>query len=155
MKLITRSAVMTAAGTGLKIIAADELPVQRFDKYTQETYSEILLMSGIEWRGGKRQLVMVDCGNRSSIDHVLGSVRRLRVENGQLIGDAYFADDRRSQEIKRKVMDGHVDQFEVTAAPVESKRIQAGRAATVHGRKIAGPAVVVTRWKPIDISLWV
>lgn len=54
-----------------------------------------------------------------------------------------------SQEVARKVRDGHLIDFSVTANPLEIIELRAGE----KYRSIQGPADVVTRWAPLDVSV--
>jgi hypothetical protein len=84
---------------------------------------------------------------------VLGSVRNLRVEGTQLVGDAMFARDVESQIAFQKLLDGHLTDFSITATPVDQISVRRGESYETLEREVFGPAVVVTRWQPVDASL--
>lgn len=135
------------------VVIASENPVERYDDSTDEMIQEILLMSGVEYRAGKNQLPIVDSHDRSTVRNVLGSVRNIRVEGTELVGDASFARDTDSQIAFEKLMDGHLTDFSITAWPNEQRAIRRGETERIGDKEIQGPAVIVTRWTPSDASL--
>jgi hypothetical protein len=80
-------------------------------------------------------------------------VRNLRVEGTQLVGDAMFARDVESQIAFQKLLDGHLTDFSITATPVDQISVRRGESYETLEREVFGPAVVVTRWQPVDASL--
>ena len=66
--------------SSVPVIIATENPVERYDDNSDQNYAEVLLMDGVEFRGGRTQLPIVDSHDRSTTRNVLGSVRNLRVE---------------------------------------------------------------------------
>lgn len=138
----------------VRVVIASENPVQRYDDSRGITVSEVLLMDGIVFRGDRTQIPIVDSHNRSTVANVLGSVRNLHVEGDELIGDASFARDARSQEAFQKMMDGHLSDFSITAAPQEVGFVERGKTYTTRsGAEVIGPADIVTRWMPTDASI--
>ena len=135
------------------VVIASENPVERWDDNAGEYYREILSMDGVRFRTNRQQLPIVDSHDRSTVRNVLGSVRNIRPENGQLVGDATFARDTDSQVAYEKLLDGHLTDFSITAMPTAQRAIRRGE-SVVHGtQEITGPAVIVTEWTPTDASL--
>ena len=137
----------------VEVVIATENPVERYDENSGQVIPEILKMSGIQFRGNKKQLPIVDSHDRSTVQNVLGSVRNLRIERGQLVGDAVFASDQRSQEAYSKLVDGHLTDFSITATPKNVERIKRGDVWRSDDQEISGPADIVTEWIPTDASL--
>lgn len=137
----------------VQVVVASENPVERFDDERGEVYREILSMDGIEFRGASKQLPIVDSHNRSTVRNVLGSVRNIRIEGSQLIGDAMFARDSDSQEAFQKLLDGHLTDFSITATPRNTQAVRRGETAMFRNAEVTGPAVIVTHWTPTDASL--
>lgn len=137
----------------IKVVVATDQPVERMDWNQGLVVSEILDMDGIEFRSSKRQLPIVDSHDPSSVANVLGSVRDLKVVDGELVGRALFAADERSQEAKQKVRDGHLTDFSITASVNQVRQVPHGTSTVVRGKTIDGPAEIVTRWTPTDASL--
>ena len=137
----------------IEVVIATENPVMRYDSRRDEVISEVLRMDGIEFRTSRRQLPIVDSHDNSTVRNVLGSVRNIRVERDELVGDAMFADDQRSQEAYDKLRAGHLTDFSITATPNEIQMVRAGDKVRVRKQTIEGPAEIVTRWRPTDASL--
>jgi len=137
----------------VEVVIASQNPVERFDEDRQEVVREILMMDGIKYRNDKMQLPIVDSHDRSTVRNVLGSVRNLRTENGQLVGDATFARDEDSQIAYQKLQDGHLTDFSITATPNDVTTVQRGETASFGDDVIDGPADIVTSWTPTDASL--
>lgn len=157
MRLIERRGVFpppTRANVLSEVVLVDASePTIRYDQRRNLVYQEYLHVAGVQWRTDRRQLPLIDGGDRSTIRNVCGSVRDIRNSNGRLIGRVAWASDERSQAIARKVMAGHVDRFEIEASPISVQRIDDGqRMRTVVG-DVEGPADVVLTWRPISVAL--
>ena len=111
----------------VEVVIATENPVERYDEYRGIVVREILEMDGIVFRGGRTQLPIVDSHDRSSVANVLGSVRNMRIEGDELVGDAYFASDEESQRAFKKLREGHLPDFSITPSPQESAFIERGK----------------------------
>lgn len=136
------------------IVVATETPVPRMDEDTGEVYGEVLLMDGLTFRNpNRRQMPIVDSHNTSSVKHVYGSVRDLRVEGDEFVGRAVFAHDKDSQDAFRKLLDGHLTDFSVTAQEHDVQRIERGEVATIGDREFMGPTDLVLDWTPSDASI--
>lgn len=157
-RLVMRSVVVRAdtlddAGKAVQAVIASEHPVERWDEERGEVVQEILLMSGMRFRDGRPQLPIADSHDRSTVRNVLGSIRNIRVEGDELVGDVNFARDTDSQDAFYKVIDGHITDFSITADPKELVMVKRGDTAVFGDREFAGPANVITRWEPSDASL--
>lgn len=145
---------LDASKRSVEVVVATENPVERYDESRGIVVREVLEMDGLELRGGRNQLPIVDSHDRSTVGNVLGSVRNLRIEGDELIGDAMFASDARSQEAFQKLMDGHLTDFSITASPKEIGFVERGQDYTTRrGGVVSGPADIVSRWMPTDASL--
>jgi len=138
----------------VEVVIASENPVERYDETRGDVIQEILAMDGVQFRNpNKRQLPIVDSHNRETVRNVLGSVRNVRVEGSELVGDAMFARDSDSQNAFDKLKDGHLIDFSITATPTEIQSIQRGEVAVFNGSEIVGPVDIVSKWTPTDASL--
>lgn len=137
----------------VEVVVASENPVERYDSERDSVIREILLMDGVEFRTDRMQLPIVDSHDRSTVRNVLGSVRNIRVDGSQLIGDATFARDTDSQDAYQKLLDGHLTDFSITATPKQVLAVRRGETYSLRGEPIEGPADIVTRWMPTDASL--
>lgn len=151
--LTIRSETADVANRSVKVAIATETPVERYDEGSEEIVREILTMDGLEFRNSSRQLPIVDSHDRSTVRNVFGSVRNIRVENNELVGDAFFAHDEDSQCAFKKLLDGHLTDFSITAIPMESRRIMRGDVVNFNEVAIHGPADLITKWMPTDASL--
>lgn len=149
-----RADTADAQNRRVEVVIATENPVERYDKERGLVVREVLAMDGVEFRGGRNQLPIVDSHDRTTVRNVYGSVRNVRVEGDELIGDAMFADDAESQTAFRKLLDGHLTDFSITAQPREIGFVERGKSYTTRrGEVVEGPADIVTRWMPTDASL--
>lgn len=148
-----REATANPQKKSVEVVIATENPVERWDDNSQQAIPEILKMSGVKFRGDKKQLPIVDSHDRSSVANVLGSVRNLRIDRGQLVGDAIFAGDQRSQDAYQKLIDGHLTDFSITATPRQVHRVKRGEVYREADNEVEGPADIVTEWIPTDASL--
>lgn len=137
----------------LSAVIASEHPVERWDEQRKEVVREILLTDGMEFRDGKNQLPIVDSHDRGTVRNVLGSIRNIQIQGDEVVGQPMFARDANSQEAMMKVIDGHINDFSITADPLEIVEIPRGKTGQFGERLIEGPANVVTRWQPTDASL--
>lgn len=161
-RMIERSLVIRVVGDTqgnadavptLSAVIASEHPVERWDEQRKEVVREILLTDGMEFRDGKNQLPIVDSHDRGTVRNVLGSIRNIQIQGDEVVGQPMFARDANSQEAMMKVIDGHINDFSITADPLEIVEIPRGKTGQFGERLIEGPANVVTRWQPTDASL--
>ena len=139
-----------------RVVIATENPVQRFDEESGQVVSEVLLMDGIEYRGGRDQVPIVDSHNDTTVRNILGSIQRLRVDstNGELYGVPMFASDPDAQTIQARMSEGHITDFSITAQPIESVFVPRGHSFTTNrGAVIEGPAIIHKRWQPHNASI--
>lgn len=149
-----RSEMVNDLAVGVPVIIATESPVMRYSDERGEVVGEVLLMDGMEFRAGRNQVPIVDSHDDTTVRNVLGSVRNIRIEGDQLVGDAFFAHDADSQNAKQKLVDGHITDFSITAMPDESGFIPRGQTYTSsRGMVVTGPAEVITKWKPHNASI--
>lgn len=157
-KMILRVATVRAetandASKSIEVVIASENPVERYDVERGEVIREILAMDGVQFRNGSGKLPIVDSHDRSTTRNVLGSVRNIRVEGTELVGDATFARDADSQNAYQKLVDGHLDDFSITATPHEIQSILRGETGVFRDEEIQGPTDIVSAWMPTDASL--
>lgn len=142
-------------GSGsVQVVIATDSPVKRYDEDRKIVVHEILEMGGIRFRSGRNQVPIVDSHDDSSVQNILGSVRDLRVEGGELIGNAHFGRKRVAREALQDVVDGHITDFSITAIPEQADFVERG---TIYrngsGAEVEGPVSAVNGWVPINASL--
>lgn len=139
-----------------RAVIATENPVQRFDEESNQVVAEVLLMDGVEFRGGRSQIPIVDSHDDTTVRNILGSIQRLAVDHttGELYGVPVFASDEEAQTIRQRMDEGHITDFSITAQPLESVFIPSGHAyMTNRGVSIDGPAIIHKRWQPHNASI--
>lgn len=140
------------------VIIATETPVEMVDERTGTLYHEVLDIAGGRVRGNRDRLPIVDSHDRDTVRNVLGSIRNVRKEQHPQLGavmrgDAVFARDGDSQAAFEKLIDGHLEDFSITAIRNMQRRINPGESYTHNGRVIQGPAIIVDDWTATDASL--
>lgn len=140
--IATQSRTITA-------VLATDAGVEVFDPKTGKTFPEYLLMSGAKL---PKQLVLVDSGDNSTVQKILGSVRRLEVRKGRLQDVAYFAQSTAAQEAEQDIRDGHLSGAGLTFRRRKQRDIPSGKSETIGGQRFNGPARVVTQWEPLFAS---
>lgn len=147
------AAKVRPAGRPMRVVLATQQGVERYEP-RRGVYREYLVMGGIKWRSDRRQLPLVDNGDRSTVSNIHGSVRDIRVERGgKLVGNVYFASDKQSQKIAAKVSEGHIAGFEVQASPITVQQLGTGERRKTAAGTMEGPADIVVAWRPICVAL--
>ena len=139
-----------------RAVIATENPVQRYDEESNQVVAEVLLMDGVEFRGGRSQIPIVDSHDDTTVRNILGSIQRLAVDHstGELYGVPVFASDPDAQTIQQRMNEGHITDFSITAQPIESVFIPRGQSfMTNRGMSIEGPAIIHKRWQPHNASI--
>jgi hypothetical protein len=154
--LVERSIAVADIGTTTRAVIATENPIPRWDEETQQVVSEVLLMDGIVWRGGRDQISIVDSHNDKTVRNIFGSIQSMRVDHatGELVGVPVFASDVESQTIAKRMNEGHITDFSITGQPLETTFIARGQSYTTsRGVVINGPALIHTQWQPQNASI--
>ncbi len=139
-----------------RAVIATENPIQRWDEESKQVVSEVLLMDGIVWRGGRDQIPIVDSHNDKTVRNIFGSIQNMRVDvsNGELYGVPVFASDAESQTIMQRMAEGHITDFSITGQPIETMFVARGQSyTTTRGVVIEGPALIHTKWQPQNASI--
>lgn len=139
-----------------RAVIATENPIQRWDEESKQVVSEVLLMDGIVWRGGRDQIPIVDSHNDKTVRNIFGSIQNMRVDvsNGELYGVPVFASDAESQTIMQRMAEGHITDFSITGQPIETMFVARGQSYTTNrGVVIEGPALIHTKWQPQNASI--
>lgn len=160
---VQRSALQTATvmrsvdySKPSRAVIATETPIQKYDEQTDQVVREVLLMNGVEFRGGRNQIPIVDSHDDKTVRNIFGSIQNIRTDlsNGELYGVPVFASDAESQAIATRMNEGHITDFSITAIPTESIFVVRGQSYTTdRGETIEGPALIHTRWTPLNASI--
>lgn len=110
---------------------------------------EVLRMSGCDLSDYAKNPVVLDSHRRESIDDVIGTAEA-RVEGAELVADVDYLNDKDGDRAWAKVQAGAIRTVSVgyEIDPTSVRRVRAGE--TFEG--VEGPAIVVGRWRLIEIS---
>jgi hypothetical protein len=136
----------------VEAIGATEAPVMERDYDTWELYPTVLLMSGCQIPPSG-QLPLLDTHSRYETASVIGSYRGCRIEGDQLLGRAYFSSAPEAESPWIKTKEGHLTDYSVARKDLEAVIIPANQSGIVDGRSFQGPARIVTKWIPREMSV--
>lgn len=106
---------------------------------------EYLLLDGMEFRAGQDSVPIIRGCDAYSVREIVGSMRSITRQDSQLLGVAKFASDDMAQEVYRDYQSGARSEFHLLTDQMEGYELKAGQTY----RSIAGPATVITKWKPL------
>lgn len=150
---VVRINTVTENDRSFEVVIATEEPVSRFDYDRGEVVAEVLDMSGVEFRRNDPQVPIVDSHDGTTVRNVYGSVRGIQTKGDELIGRAYFASDADSESTFRKVSEGHLKDFSITAVPIAIEQVMRGEQTMVGDQSVEGPANIVRKWRAINASI--
>jgi hypothetical protein len=156
--LSTRAAPITPASfnaddNSVRAVVASENPCMVWDWERFEVVPEVLLCSGMTLPGN-RQVPLLDCHARESVDNVLGSARDFQdMGNGTIEATINFSQTPEGQRAAQKVREGHLTDFSVGYKPTDSVWIPDGEKAIVGQREYAGPLKVTRSWAARELSV--
>lgn len=131
-RLSVRADSVNEEERSVEAVLSTENPAEVMDFRTFEVVQEVLLADGASF---SRQLPMLENHVRFTLDAVLGSIRGIRVEDGQVVGRLVFArDDERADMVWNKVRQGHITDVSVGYRVDSFQDIEPGESATVEGR---------------------
>lgn len=139
-----------------RAVIATETPIPKYDDQTDQVVREVLLMSGAEFRSGRNQIPIVDSHDDRTVRNIFGSIQNIRIDyaSGEMYGTPVFASDPESQSIATRMNEGHITDFSITAIPTETIFVARGQSYTTdRGELIEGPALVHTKWTPLNASI--
>lgn len=150
-----RSASIDEENRSVEAVLSTESAVDMYDWRAGGLISEVLLSDAVEL---PRQLPLLDTHSRYSLSAVLGSVRNIRVENGETIGRLHFVEgDEDVDRVWNKVRQGALTDVSVGYRITEYVDIEAGSTVEVNGREFTAPANqkmrVATKWKLREASM--
>jgi len=97
---IVLRAIVSQSGVS-DVVVATEAVVRRYDDERGYVINEVLLMDGVVLRTNQQQMPIVDSHDDSTVRNILGSIRSLKVINGELHGEPVFASDPDAQLVHR------------------------------------------------------
>ena len=156
--LFTRAAPIAPASFNadentVRAVVSSENPVMVWDWERYEVVPEVLLCSGMTLPGN-RQVPLLDCHSRESVDNVLGSARDFTdMGNGTIEAVISFSQTPEGQRAAQKVREGHLTDFSVGYKPTDSVWIPEGERALVSSKEYAGPMRVTRSWAARELSV--
>ncbi|MCC6127438.1 MAG: hypothetical protein IT426_20970 [Pirellulales bacterium] len=149
-----RAATVDMAARSIEAVLATETPAEVWAADRREVVEEVLLAGGAQL---PQQMPLLATHDRADLDSVLGSIRNIRREAGQIVGRLYFtAGDKRADAAWNKVAQGHLTDVSVGYHVVAAIDIPAGRQQTISGRNFSAnkrTLRVATEWTPKEGSL--
>ncbi|MFA7254133.1 MAG: Mu-like prophage major head subunit gpT family protein [Patescibacteria group bacterium] len=150
-----RAATINEEERSVEAVISTDTPVEVWDWRRGELIDEVLLAPAARM---PTQMPMLANHDRWSLDSVLGSIRNIRVEGGNVIGRLFFArDDADADKAWNKVRQGHIIDVSVGYRVNEAVEIAAGQTATVAGKTYTAAANramrIATAWTPKEGSL--
>jgi len=143
------------ATRSFEAVLATEAPVLVMDLQRWEPVEEVLVARGCKLPKN-RQVPLLDSHNRTSVrDGQVGSVRDIRIENGQVAGRNFISAS--EPDIATKVKEGHVTDCSVGYRVINSVTIEPGQTAEVNGQSYTASPTralrVTTDWQLKENSL--
>ena len=155
--LMVRSAIEFRPSTlreddrSVEFVLATETPALVWDWDRCDVITEVLSTDGVQLPKN-RQVPLIDSHNtRESVKKILGSVRQIRNENGQIIGRLFFARDAQSE--FDKVRDGHITSGSVGYQPMARQWIDEDTSTEYNGKSYSGPMMLTKTWRLGEYSL--
>jgi phage major head subunit gpT-like protein len=136
----------------VEAVLATETPVEMMDWDRWEYVPEVLTAAGMRIRGGRTSVPILDSHDRRSTKSILGVVKDIRVEGGQVVGRLVFDDTEEGRAAWIKVKSGSLT--DVSVGYGVAKRVFIGEDTTqnINGRDYTGPVNVVMEWELKELS---
>lgn len=130
-----RAATINETDRTVDAVISTAIPVPTWDYRRGEVIDEVLDPDGAAWRGD--QVPLLNSHMRYTAEDVIGSVRALRKENGEVVGRLHFADigSDVTDRIWRLAAGGHITDVSVGAARGESEIIERGASKVIRGKQ--------------------
>jgi hypothetical protein len=149
-----RAETLDADTRSVEAAIVTETPALVFDWRGLEVIEEILRADGVELPA---QVPLLANHSRWSLDDVLGSIRDLRNDSGQIVGRLFLAEgDDQADRAWNKIRQKHLTDVSAGYCVLDYVDIQPGKKATIAGREYtAGKRTlrVTTRWALKEGSL--
>ncbi|AMV30906.1 hypothetical protein VN12_19570 [Pirellula sp. SH-Sr6A] len=140
---------------GLAVIATEN-PVEHLHPENKKPIVHVLEMAGCEMRPGNHSIPIVDSHDDTTVHNVFGSLKDISIVGSEFQARPLFASDPESQKIATRYEEGHLTDFSITAETLEAFELSPGRTYTTQaGTLVEGPAIIVSRWRPMNATLCV
>lgn len=156
VRQVLQRATAPADDGGMDWTLTTELPASVFDWDRWDIVDEVLVADGM-MVPAVGQVPLLDSHNRHSAHEVIGHVRDFTDSKAGdypgKSGRVFFAADPGSQEIKAKVVDGHITDGSVGYQVHNSVWIPEEQEASINGRIFKGPLKVSYKWSLKEFSV--
>ena len=140
---------------GLAVIATEN-PVEHLHPENKKPIVHVLDMAGCEMRPGNHSIPIVDSHDDTTVRNVFGSLKDVSIVGSEFQARPLFASDPESQKIATRYEEGHLTDFSIAAETLEAFELSPGRTYTTQaGTLVEGPAIIVSRWRPLNATLCV
>lgn len=150
--LVLRPNTLNEEARTVDAVLATEAPVLTAYLSKQGAVLESIRMDGAEL---PEQMPLVDTHNRTTVRNQFGSVRNLRIENGELIGTLHFSSTADREWTMAR--EGHLTDVSLGYRVLDGVTIPAGKTMAIRGRSYTAPPsqplIVVTAWQGRELSL--
>lgn len=136
----------------VEAVLSTETPVEMFDYDRWDYVPEILVASAMRIRGGRSTVPILDSHNRWSTSSILGVVKDIRVEGGQVVGRLVFDDTDEGRAAWTRVRSGSLTDVSVGYGVAKRTFIGEDTTQNIDGRNYTGPVNVVTDWELKELS---
>lgn len=145
-----RSSSIDLEGRSIEATIATENPVLMPDWHRMEMVPEILRADGAVLPPNGT-VPLLDSHNRNRVSDQLGSARQMAVDGTDIGARLHFSEAHQNE--WTKVREGHVTDVSVGYEILQKQFVPRGETKTIKGREYSGPANVVTKWRPREVSL--
>lgn len=147
----TRPYTLSEENRSVQVVISSTTPVLEFDRSFDDVIPTVILPEGIETpRIG--QVPLLDCHDRMSTESQIGSVRNMKAEGDEFVGDAFFASDDKSERVFSLVKDGHLTDYSISARILDGFILEEGETKTINNRSFTGPIKIVTKSSVSEVS---
>ncbi|UCG33292.1 MAG: hypothetical protein JSU68_01425 [Phycisphaerales bacterium] len=152
--LTVRAESINEEARSVEAVLATEAPTTVYDFRSWRLIDEVLRVEGAQLPA---QVVMLESHMRYGLDTVLGSVRGMKKESGEVVGRLFFAEgDEAAERAWQKVKQGHLTDVSVGYRAIEYTDIKPNTSAVVNGKRYtAGERTlrITTKWRIREGSL--
>lgn len=135
------------------VTLSTERAVEMFDFERWEFIPEVLSADGVRVRGEREQIPLLDTHDSRGIDNILGSVRNIRAEDGEVRGRLRFSESERGKYAEELVREGHLTDVSVGYMVSDRVHVPEGEKAVIDGREFEGPLNFGRAWEVHELSL--
>lgn len=134
------------------IIISTADPIKEIDWKRGEYLDTVIHQEGIDY---PTQVPMLDTHSRESADCVIGSIRNIHMENGNLVGTAHYASTERAETAFRLMREGHLTDYSIGARILQIAYVDRGKELKVGSSEYRADSEdlkIVTKSRLLEVS---